>query len=73
MRPYPEVIEIPYSFAILDPATQTGCYFDVTGSPVEMKHKKTNRATEQKTRVSKGDGRTPTSYDSDTTQDSDTD
>ena len=73
MRPYPEVIEVPYSSAVLDPETQTGLYFDAAGRLVEMKHKKTNRATEQKTRVSKGDGRSPSTYDNDATQDSETD
>jgi putative ATP-grasp target RiPP len=73
MRHYPEVIEILYTSAVLDPETQTGLYFDAAGRLVEMKHKKTNRATEQKTRVSKGDGNSPSSYDSDTTQDSETD
>ena len=73
MRHYTDVVQVPYFFARLDPRTQTGLYFDAADCLVEMKHKKTNRATAQKTRVSKGDGRSPSSYDSDTEQDSETD
>ena len=73
MRNYSELVEIPYSVATLDSLTQTGRYFDSHGSLVEMKHRRTNRATEQKTRVSKGDGNSPSSYDDDTTQDTEQD
>src|SRR5215475_6527499 len=69
MQRYPSIAEMPYCSVTLDPDTQTGLYFDARGSLVEMNHRKTNRATEQKTRVSKGDGNSPKSYDDDTSQD----
>ena len=73
MRHYPEIIEVAYRSAGLDPETQLGLYLDAADGLVEMKHRKTNRSTEQKTRVSKGDGRGPSSYDEDAVQDSETD
>jgi putative ATP-grasp target RiPP len=73
MSNYTEVVKVPYCSARLDPKTQTGLYFDGAGNLVEMKHRKTNRSTEQKTRVSKGDGNSPSRYDDDTVQDSETD
>lgn len=70
---YSEAVEVPYCSATLDPETQTGQYLDSSGNLVEAKHRKTNRSTEQKTRVSKGDGSSPSSYDDDTVQDSERD
>ncbi|WP_344896509.1 putative ATP-grasp-modified RiPP [Actinomadura meridiana] len=73
MGPYPDVIEFPEYAVTIDPVTQTGRYVDANGVVVEMKHKKSNTGTEQKTRASKGDGSSPKTFDQDTTQDSDQD
>ncbi|MFG1964773.1 putative ATP-grasp-modified RiPP [Nonomuraea sp. NPDC049028] len=73
MSPYPDVIEFPEYTVIIDPATQIGRYVGESGVVVEMKHKKSNTGTEQKTRASKGDGSSPKAFDEDTSQDSDQD
>ncbi|WP_285775282.1 putative ATP-grasp-modified RiPP [Microtetraspora sp. NBRC 13810] len=73
MSPYPDVIEFPEYTVTIDPVTQTGRYVDEHGVVVEMKHKKSNTGTEQKTRASKGDGSSPKAFDQDMSQDSDQD
>lgn len=73
MSPYPDVIEFPEYTVTIDPETQTGRYVDAAGTVVEMKHRKSNTGTEQKTRASKGDGKSPSSFDQDSSQDSDQD
>lgn len=73
MSPYPAVIEVPQFTATIDPVTQVGRYVDADGKVIELRHRKTNTGTQEKTQVSKGDGRTPKTYDEDTSQDSDQD
>lgn len=73
MSPYPDVIEFPEYTVAIDPRTQTGRYVDANGAVVHMKHKKSNTATEEKTRASKGDGNSPKAFDEDHQQDSDQD
>lgn len=70
---YLEIAELPDYTVTIDPVTQLGQYLGSDGRVIEMKHRKTNRATEQKTRVSKGDGNSPSRYDDDSTQDSEQD
>ena len=73
MSPYQDHIELPEYTVTIDPVTQTGRYIDAAGTVVEMKHRKSNTGTEQKTRVSKGDGNSPKTFDDDHQQDSDQD
>jgi putative ATP-grasp target RiPP len=73
MSSYPEVIELPEYVVTIDPITQMGRYTDSNGVVVELKHRRSNTGTEQKTRASKGDGKTPQTFDEDQSQDSDQD
>lgn len=73
MAPYPDVIELPEYSVTIDPETKIGRYVSASDGVIKMKHNKSNTGTEQRTRASKGDGKTPKTFDDDTSQDSDQD
>ncbi len=49
----------PYARVVLDPSTQTACYFDVIGRPVEMGRHGTSRTKGTASMSGGGDGQGP--------------
>jgi putative ATP-grasp target RiPP len=73
LAPFAAVTVVPPYTIELDPETQTGRCVLEDGSVVNFGHRKTYKATETPTQVSKGDGGDHKQYDPDKDQDSEED
>ncbi len=73
LSPFAAVTVVPQYTMELDPETQTGRCVLGDGSVITFGHRKTYKATETPTQVSKGDGSGHKQYDADKDQDSEED
>lgn len=73
LGPFATVTVVPPYTMTLDPETQTGICVTSDGARIAFRHRKTYRATETPTQVSKGDGKNNKQYDPDNDQDSEED
>ncbi|MGV9884004.1 putative ATP-grasp-modified RiPP [Streptomyces sp. NPDC003006] len=75
LAPYRNALEVPYARTELDSDSQTTCYFDASGHPVEMGGHGTSKATSQSTSTSAdgGGGSPPPPADSDSVPDDESD